>query len=297
VEPETYREQFELEDEHWWFKGRRAVIWALLSGANAGSGLRVLDAGCGTGRNLVEFGVLGSARGVDASADALEYCRRRGFDDVVLSGLDSLPFHSESFDLVLVTDVLEHLPDDGAALRELRRVTAPGGHLLATVPAYRWLWSEHDDAHHHLRRYTLRRLTEVVRDSGWEPVRRSYFNSTLLAPVAAVRVASRVRGASRVRVASRVRGYGRAAGGAGSASGSPRSDIRPTPPVLGRMLEQPMRLEAALIARGVRLPAGVSIGMLCRAGAGVSGSRGPTGASATAPSSAGSAPRRQPSAR
>ncbi len=150
------------------------------------------------------------------------------------------PFDPASFDLVLATDVIEHLSDDQAALRELRRVTAPGGRLLATVPAYQWLWSQHDGAHHHFRRYTLRDLRRRVVASGWEPIAWSYFNSVLLPPIAAVRLLGRRR----------------------PVEDGQRPDLKLTPGTLNRLLEQPMRLEAAMIQRGAHLPAGVSIGLV-----------------------------------
>ena len=105
--------------------------------------------------------------------------------------IEQLPFADGAFDLILATDVLEHLRDDHAALRELRRVAAPGAKLLATVPAYRWLWSQHDNAHHHFRRYTLRELRAALAAGGWRPVAESYFNSVLLPPIAAVRLLAR----------------------------------------------------------------------------------------------------------
>ncbi len=243
MEQQAYREQYELEGSHWWFAGRRAVLWALLRrGRVPAGGLRVLDAGCGTGHNLLEFGMLGSATGVDSSPEAIEFCRRRGIEAVREAPIEALPFEDGSFDLILATDVLEHLRDDRAALRELRRVAAPGGRLLTTVPAYRWLWSRHDAEHHHLRRYTLRQLRERLRECGWAPSAWSYFNSLLLPPIAAVRLLARRRD-----------------------DAGERPDLRLTPRALNRVLEQPMRLEAELITRGVILPAGVSIGIVSTA--------------------------------
>src|SRR5207244_1565920 len=129
----------------------------------------VLDAGCGTGRNMLEFAGLGTVEGVDASPEAIEFCRRRGLDGVREGQIESLPYADGTVDLILATDVLEHLRDDYAALAELRRVAAPGGRLLATVPAYQWLWSQHDAAHHHFRRYTYRLLRSRLQMTGWEP--------------------------------------------------------------------------------------------------------------------------------
>lgn len=244
MEQHVYAEQFELEDEHWWFQGRRAVIWALLSRAGIApttSGLRLLDAGCGTGRNLLEFSSLGEAFGVDPAPEAIEFCHRRGLERAQPGRAESLPFEDHVFDLLLATDVLEHVPDDRVALRELHRVSAPGAMLLATVPAYMWLWSRHDEEYHHFRRYTWPRLAAALADTGWEPVHFSYFNSLLLAPVAAVRLLGRRH-----------------------AEVDARPDLRLTPRRLNRSLRAVLALEARAIRRGVRLPAGVSIGAVCR---------------------------------
>jgi SAM-dependent methyltransferase len=251
LEQQAYRQQFELEDEHWWFRGRRAVLWALLARAGVtgprrevGGSLRVLDAGCGTGRNLLEFGVLGSAQGVEISSEAIEFCAARGIRGITQAPIERMPFDDCSFDLVLATDVIEHLDDDRAAVTELHRVAAPGARLLVTVPAYKWLWGPHDEIYHHQRRYTLLRLRAVLRASGWTPVVDSYFNSLLLAPVAVVRLAARVR----------------------PAAGDQRLDVDLTPRALNRVLVAPLELEATLIRRGLRFPAGVSIGIVCRVG-------------------------------
>jgi SAM-dependent methyltransferase len=201
----------------------------------------VLDAGCGTGRNLAEFGRLGTARGVDPSRQAIEFCRRRGLGEVEATGIESLPFADGTFDLILATDVLEHIERDDVAATELRRVAAPGALLVVTVPAYRWLWSQHDDSHHHLRRYTARSLSGRLAAAGWRPVLLTYFNTLLLPPIALLRVLGRRR-----------------------APRDGRTDYQLTGALLNRVLELPMRAEAALIARGARFPAGVSIGTVCR---------------------------------
>jgi SAM-dependent methyltransferase len=240
VDEWRYRELYELEDRHWWFRGRRAVIWALLARAGIHHAPRLLDAGCGTGRNLVEFGRLGEAEGIDVSSEAVDFCHRRGLEGVRQAPLEDLPFEGGRFDLTLATDVIEHLDDDRRALRELRRAARPGGRLLVTVPAYRWLWSQHDESMHHRRRYTERGLADALRVSGWEPQVRTYFFTALLPGVAAVRLLRRLRPA-----------------------GTPRSDMTLAPAFLGRLLELPSTGEAKLIERGVRLPAGVSVGVVC----------------------------------
>ena len=242
MEDAIYQQLYDLEDGHWWFRGRRAVLWAMMRRAGLPErvgGARILDAGCGTGRNLAEFGALGTARGVDPSPQAIDFCRRRGLTAVTAAGIEALPFGDGEFDLILATDVLEHVERDDVAVAELRRVASPGAVLVVTVPAYRWLWSQHDDSHHHLRRYTARALRARLAAAGWRPVLLTYFNSLLLPPIALVRLLA-----------------GRRSRG--------RTDYQLTSGALNRVLELPMRGEAALIARGMRFPAGVSIGVVCR---------------------------------
>jgi SAM-dependent methyltransferase len=241
MEEWAYQEDYDMEDRHWWFRSRRRVLWALLQRTDLKPSPRILDAGCGTGRNLAEFGRLGSAEGVDHSPQAVEFCRRRGLEGVRQAVIEDLPFECGRFDLIFATDVIEHLPDDRPALEELRRVAAPGARVIVTVPAYNWLWSEHDRSYHHYRRYSRPMLRRRLRAHGWEPTVDTYFYSALLPPVAAVRMLQRLR-----------------------SNGNGKSDLQMSPRALDRWLEMPVRFEASLIRRGVSLPAGVSLGMVCR---------------------------------
>jgi SAM-dependent methyltransferase len=241
MEDWTYQEHFDMEDRHWWFRSRRRVIWAFIHRAQPPPFPRILDAGCGTGRNLMDFQTLGPAEGVDLSKEAIEFCQRRGLHGVREAPIEQLPYEDGRFDLLFATDVIEHLPDDGPALAELRRVAAPGAALIITVPAYSWLWSQHDASWHHYRRYTRRLLRERVTAHGWEPTVASYFYSTMLPPVAVIRTLQRFR-----------------------SNGNGKSDLHLSPGALDRWLELPVRGEAKLIERGASLPAGVSLGMVCR---------------------------------
>jgi SAM-dependent methyltransferase len=240
VEQEVYRLLYDLEDRHWWFRGREAVVDALLQRTATGPRPRILDAGCGAGRNVQRYGRLGPVDGFDPSEDAVAFCRERGLSQVKLAGIDDLPYETAGFDLVMATDVLEHVADEAAALRELRRVAAPGAALIMTVPAYRWMWSGEDLRLGHERRYTRRRLVSAVQAGGWRPAFVSYFNLTLLPAIALGRLAREL---------------------------SPRKggpELSLTPRALDRVLAAPMRLEARLIGAGIPLPAGVSIAIVCR---------------------------------
>jgi SAM-dependent methyltransferase len=242
MEEQLHAKLYAIEDAHWWFRGRRAVIETLLRSVRLPQSPRILDVGCGSGRNLQEYARFGRAEGVDPSKAAVDFCRARGLTNVHQAGLDALPYEDASFDLVCASDVLEHVDDDEGALRELRRVAVDGAWLLVTVPAYRWLWSHHDDTHGHRRRYTRRVIVARAEAAGWRCRRATYFNSTLLLPIAAARAAQRL------------------------ALDREKTDYDRTPAWLSTPLELIMRGEARLIEAGLSLPAGVSVGLVCRAG-------------------------------
>jgi SAM-dependent methyltransferase len=168
METAEYERMFRAESEHFWFAGTRAVIADALAralGAREGARvLRVLDVGCGTGYTLTRLPAAVSAVGLDASAEALRWAARRGTGArLVRAAAESLPVAQATFDAVLALDVLEHLDDDGAGAREIARVLRPGGVALVTAPAFGWLWSAHDEALHHRRRYRLAELRAVLR--------------------------------------------------------------------------------------------------------------------------------------
>jgi SAM-dependent methyltransferase len=192
VETAFYAEYYEIEDVHWWFRGRRRILLGLLDrelpDAPDGRRRRILDVGCGTGTMVGHLGRYGDAGGVEASPEAVAFCHERGVPGVVQATGETLPFADASFDLVTALDVIEHIEDDGQALREMRRVLEPGGRALITVPAFPFLWSPHDDVNHHFRRYVRPELEARMREAGLRPLRTSYFNSILFPVVAAVRV-------------------------------------------------------------------------------------------------------------
>ncbi len=191
---EFYREYNQVEDVHWWFVGRRRILLTILNrylGTSNGH-RRILDVGCGTGTMLTHLARFGNAQGVDMDLEAVGYCHDRGLQQVSQSGADSLPFEKDTFDLVTALDVVEHIDDDLGALREMRRVLKPGGLLLLTVPAYRFLWGRQDDINLHRRRYVARDLGKRLQSAGFEVVRLSYMNSILFPAIAAIRLVRHV---------------------------------------------------------------------------------------------------------
>jgi SAM-dependent methyltransferase len=190
VEQRYYAEYRTVEERHWWFLGRRAILLRLLDRhfPVGDPSRRVLDIGCGTGAMLQQLERYGRAEGVDSDGDAVRFCRDRGIERVRRLEGDGLPWESATFDLVTALDVIEHIDDDVAMLGEIHRVLRPGGMLLLTVPAYEALWGPHDEINHHKRRYRARRVRERVEGTGLRVVRLSYFNSLLFPPIAAVRL-------------------------------------------------------------------------------------------------------------
>jgi SAM-dependent methyltransferase len=197
MQQHTYSLMYEVEGHHWWFYGRRKIITSFIEGI-CGRGQtprpRILDVGCGTGANLEMLGEFGDAEGVDVSTDALSFCRQRGIERVKLGEAENLPYPDQSFDLVTALDVVEHLDDDLAGLREMRRVLKPGGRALLFVPAFMFLWGVQDDVSHHRRRYTMKELKERATAAGFEIERATFANITFFLPTLVGRLLMRITG-------------------------------------------------------------------------------------------------------
>ncbi len=194
----TYAIMDEVEGSHWWFVGRRAILESFLDTIvrklRPGSGsLKILDVGCGTGANVEMLSQYGDAEGVDVSDDALEFCRQKGLR--VQKGLaETLPYADETFDLTTALDVIEHLDEDLAGLKEMHRVTRSGGYSLFFVPAFMWLWGVQDDISHHRIRYTRRQIVDRITAAGYEVERATYANWTFFVPILTGRLLMKATG-------------------------------------------------------------------------------------------------------
>src|SRR5437762_4212153 len=197
MQQHTYSIMYEVEEHHWWFMGRRKIIERFVAAACRDLGKlkpRILDVGCGTGANLQMLARHGAAEGVDVSSEALEFCRARGLSKVKEGAAEALPYEDASFDLVTGLDVVEHLDDDVAGLREMRRVLRTGGRCLLFVPAFMFLWGVQDDVSHHRRRYTLSELKAKLAQAGFTIERASYANITFFGPILFGRLFMRATG-------------------------------------------------------------------------------------------------------
>jgi SAM-dependent methyltransferase len=198
VERSFYAEYFAIEDKHWWFVGRRRVLLRVLDrfvGKSEGRA-KILDVGCGTGAMLPYLSRYGDVQGADADEEAVRFCRLRFSGNITRLTDPSLPFVDESFDVVTMFDVLEHINEDVRALGEVHRILRPGGIFVATVPAYGFLWGAQDVISHHKRRYLAGELKSRLEISKLHVMKLSYFNSLLFPLIAAIRILRRpeVRG-------------------------------------------------------------------------------------------------------
>lgn len=239
MEREAYNAMAESEGTHWWFVGRRAIIRSLLAHrVRPRAGSRILEAGCGTGGNLELLGEFGSVEAIEYDDDAREIARRKSGIDVKPGRLPDGIGHVEGpFDLIALFDVLEHLDEDTESLRSLSALLAPAGKLMLTVPALQFLWSSHDEVHHHHRRYSRGSLKQVLEGAGLKVEYASYFNSFLLPAAIAQRLVSRF---SRQK---------------------PELDALPAQPV-NALLTRILASERAVLNRA-RLPVGLSLCAIC----------------------------------
>jgi SAM-dependent methyltransferase len=235
METQHYHDMYELEDAHWWHVRKRAICLDLLRRWAPAPHPDILDLGCGTGKNVEAFGALGTVWGVDSAAEAVRFCAARGLTRVRQEPAEATGFPDAAFDAVTLLDVLEHT-DAGAVLREAHRLLRPGGVVVVTVPAYRWMWSRWDEAVHHRRRYGRAELRRALEAGGFRVLKLSHLHALLVAPVWLVR-----------RIKSR----------RFPAAGYP-SDFRLSPPLVNRTLLALSGVEARLMHR-VSIPFGLSL--------------------------------------
>ncbi len=239
MEPEAYREMIELQESHWWYCARRKLLAHLMT-KFVPVGQRVLEVGAGTGANLALLERWGAVTALEPNrfaADHLEY----NYGVEVVRDAVPLATHSslQAFDLVAALDVLEHIEDETAALEFMARKLRPGGWLVITVPAFQSLWSTHDEALHHKRRYRKEELARKLTDAGLAVEFRSYFNFLLFPLALAIRLADRWW------------------------SGAARSGTKRTPPLANGCLRFLFGLEAGLLP-WFKPPFGLSVVALGR---------------------------------
>jgi SAM-dependent methyltransferase len=247
MEREQYAIMARREEHHWWYAGMRHVALAVLDRALEGRrGLRILDAGCGTGGTTIELRRFGDVFGVDLAWEALEPARGRGLRDLARASIEHLPFADASFDAAPSFEVVYHLgvASDTSALREIRRVIKPGGLFMLRVPAHDWLRGEHDRLVHTRHRYSRDEVLRKLGQAGFVVDRLSWANTLLFPPAVAKRLLERSNAAD-------------------ATAGEP--DLWQPPPVLNALLQGVVGVEALAIPYGLPLPFGLSVLAVARA--------------------------------
>ncbi len=235
MERKVYDQMADLDSRHWWFTARHRILDGIIERiVRPPSNARILELGAGTGHNLAMLSRFGRVEASELDPGARELASQRLGRPVVEATLPDLSmFSAKTYDLIALLDVLEHVPDDKGSLDAILERLKPGGALLLTVPINPWMWTAHDVAHHHHRRYRKQEIRKLALDSGYEIELLSPFNSLLFPPIAAVRLMGKLTGKD------------------------DSDDAMPSPPV-NKALDLIFGLERELVGR-VPLPFGVSL--------------------------------------
>lgn len=196
VDRVIYDRMAEHDATHWWYRARRDVLASLIKRKIALPPMaRILEIGCGTGHNLAMLGTFGEVDAIEIDDHSRDIASKRLGRDVASSPLPALTgVTNHRYDMIALLDVLEHVEDDCAALKAIAQRLRGGGTILITVPQYPWMWSGHDVANHHFRRYTKATLRKVIADAGLRATLLQSFNSLLFPLAAADRIAARILG-------------------------------------------------------------------------------------------------------
>jgi ubiquinone/menaquinone biosynthesis C-methylase UbiE len=190
MENEEFEIMYQLEQSHWWFKGKQFLLKQCLRSLDihASQRGRILDIGAGTGIILKLLHDFGETYGIEYSQQGIKYLKKRELKRIVCADADQLlPFKNDTFKIITCLDVLEHLDRDKRLLKEMLRVSKPGGHILVAVPAFDMFWSSHDVALHHKRRYTRKEILKAIHKMDCKIIKASYYNFILSLPILAVR--------------------------------------------------------------------------------------------------------------
>lgn len=192
METVEYKKIAEFEKTYWWHKGKLYLLDSLLASVLKKLKARtsILEIGCGTGITLQALEKWGDVTGLDVSEEALSYCKNLGLKKLIHGDLSAIDLgkYRKSFDLVVALDVLEHIQDDVSVIKKVKTLLTEDGVFLINVPAHKFLWSEHDEALHHKRRYKMNELVRKLEDAGFNIIKKSYFVAAPFIGIAAFRL-------------------------------------------------------------------------------------------------------------
>lgn len=235
-----YTKLAELEKTYWWHQGKVHLVKALLGEERD---LTILEIGCGTGMLTKFLSNYGTITGIDISPEAISFCQKQGLEKVFKADINSMDItpHRSKYDLVVASDVLEHIQDDMQAMKNIKKMLKESGRFLLTVPAHKFLWSEHDEALHHKRRYHSLEITKKLKDAGFTVAKKTYFVATALPAIVLFRLWGNIFGKSAY----------------------PKTSYVVLPEVLNNLMIKLLAFEAE-VAKKLDLPIGVTIAVVAR---------------------------------
>jgi SAM-dependent methyltransferase len=235
MERKVFEQMAALDQNHWWFTARRRILAEVIERViDPPKAAWILELGAGTGHNLAMLSTFGHVDAAELDPIARDLASDRLGRPVVEATLPDLSmFQPDTYDLIALLDVLEHVPDDKATLESILTRLKPGGALLLTVPINPWMFSAHDRVHHHHRRYRKREIDAMARVAGYDIELSSPFNTLLFPPIAAIRLLH-------------------------MATGNESSDDAMPGALVNRTLDRIFGLERTLIGR-MPMPFGVSL--------------------------------------
>jgi ubiquinone/menaquinone biosynthesis C-methylase UbiE len=186
-----FKEYYTLERSHWWFTARKKILESQVQNLATTSNIKILNIGVATGSTSEMLANFGQVTSVEFDHECCEFLRSELKMEVIEGSITELPFEANSFDLICAFDVVEHVKEHEKAVSEMKRVCKDSGTIFCTVPAFNFLWSQHDDINHHVRRYTRTEFSNLFSGSG-KINYSSYFNFFLFLPVACFRFVSKI---------------------------------------------------------------------------------------------------------
>lgn len=187
MEKSYYIEYYHLERNNWWFKARMDILRSQVAKiANGRKDLNILNVGAATGASSLMLQEFGAVTSIEYDEDCFAFTKERVNIPLEIGSILDIKYPNNHYDLVCAFDVIEHVEEDQKAASELIRVCKNNGYILVTVPAFNFLWSEHDEINHHFTRYTRKKFTSLFQAANIDYA--TYFNSILFFPIAAVRL-------------------------------------------------------------------------------------------------------------
>ena len=240
MEEFALKEIFKNEESHWWFVGTRNIVFSQIDRYfNKNKGLKILDVGCGTGIVIKRLEKYGDTFGIDISNKAIEFCKKRNIKNILKANAIKIPFSNDNFNLVVSLDVLEHIKHDNNSISEIYRVLKKDGIALLTVPAFNFLWSNHDEALHHFRRYSIKEIKNKILKYDFDLIKISYYNFFFFLPILIFRILKKIynkKGKEKKR----------------------KTDVINTPRIVNKLFTFILNVEAKILNK-LNLPFGVSI--------------------------------------